>query len=416
MQKKQYQQQFINEKDDFSETVAYEIVSAKDSKASGGCGAPSYIYKTVRFGKGEVIETLPEHDNNFNEKKRMCVQFVETYNKLLQTELNPEYCKRWSRRSKQVTSCGNLLQFQGEKLAQTLFCKVRLCPMCSWRRALKICMHTREILTKMLEDERQKFKFLFLTLTVPNVSDKDLSSELSHLLGAWRKMTHVRGRNQYPIDFNNNVLGWYRGLEITRNMDEYEVIYSTDPRTGKRIKLLKCDKDGNKIKNKNYLTWHPHFHCILVVPEDYDKQMLSRDYWLERWRWATGDSTITQVKCEEFRPSKKILENKKYQEKFTSEQLQSLAIVSGVAEAAKYTVKSTDFYLDADATKILDLALERRQLVAFGGIMSKYREILKLDDEIDGDLVSSTSSPEDANLVKRCYAFSVGFNCYIKLH
>lgn len=419
MQKKQYQQEFINNKDDFTEKLSVDIITAQQSKSSGGSGKPAYLYQDVTFGKGEIIETLPEEDKNFNEKKRMCVKFVETYNKLLQTEINPDYCKRWQRRSKQVTNCGNYLVFQGDKLAQTLFCKVRLCPMCSWRRALKICMHTRQILTKMLDDEQQKFKFLFLTLTVPNVPDAKLAPELSHLLSSWRKMTHKTKNTRVgsvPDLFNKNILGWYRGLEITRNLDEYEVMYYYDSKTGKKQKLLKLDKDGNKIPNPNYLTWHPHFHCILVVPEDYDRQMLNKNFWLNWWRWATGDSSITQVKCEEFRPAKKVMQNKKYQEKFTASELESLAIVSGVAEAAKYTVKSTDFYLDADATKILDLALERRQLVAFGGIMSKYRDLLQLDDEIDGDLVSSSDVSEDVKLVKRCYAFSVGFNCYIRLH
>ena len=412
-QKRKYKKEFINHKE-FSEKIAVDIITPQQAKLSG-VKKPQYLYQEMKFGEGEVLETLPESDKEFNEKKKMCVKFADTYKKLMQAEKSSPDAERWKRRNKQVTNCGNYLIFQGEKLAQTLFCKTRLCPMCSWRRAIKICMHTRQILEKMITDENRKFRFLFLTLTVPNVTDAELSQELTHLLKSWRKMTHVGSRSSIPNQFNSKILGWYRGLEVTRNLDYFEVEYMIDPQTGKKIKIQKLGADGKPIKNKNYLTWHPHFHCILVVPEDFDSVLLNKANWLEWWRWATGDKSITQVDCREFRPSAKVLNNKEYQKKYTPNELLSMAIVSGVAEAAKYTVKSTDFYLDPSATKILDFALERRQLVAYGGIMSKYRELLQLDDEIDGDLVANNINPEEKNAVKRCYAFSVGFNCYVRL-
>ena len=413
--KKRYADTFICNKD-FAEKLACDIVKPQQSILPGceKIPQPFYLYQDMQFGVGEVIERLPEADKEFDVKKRLCVKFEQTYQELLNTELDPDLCKRWLRRKKQVACCGNYLEFHGDKLAASLFCHVRLCPMCSWRRAIKICMHTRMILDAMIKDEKQKFKFLFLTLTVPNVKDDALSAEITHLMQSWRKMTNNKSRCAIPNKFNQAVLGWYRGLEITRNTDMYQVDYMLDE-VGKKVKVPRIGSDGFAMLNPNYLTWHPHFHNILVVPEDYDKSLLNKQTWLDWWRWATGDSSITQVDCREFKPSAKILRNKEYQRKYSPTELLSMAIVSGVAEAAKYTVKATDYYLDADATKILDLALERRQLVAYGGIMSKYRNLLQLDDEIDGDLVASAVAPADVQAVRRTYAFSVGFNCYVRL-
>lgn len=429
---------FVCDKD-FTERLAVDMVTVQDVQkrpfesftTSDGSlvkikNFPRHIYNDVLFGVGEVLERLPESEREFDVKKRFCVQFVDTYRRLSAVEMDSKLLNRWLKRQKQISDCANRLIYKGDKLANALFCKVRLCPMCSWRRAIKICMHTRQILDKMMSDENQKFKFLFLTLTIPNVTDDELPDALTHLLKSWRKMTNNKSRCSIPNQFNGNILGWYRGLEVTRNMDEYEVDYMYGA-NGEKVKVPRIGEDGFVILNQNYKTWHPHFHCILVVPADanvYDlltirdehHNVIKESCFLDWWRWATGDNRITQVDCRMFRPAEKILKNREYQKKYSPTELMSMAIVSGVVEAAKYTVKTTDYYLDDEATKILDLALERRQLVAYGGIMSKYRDLLKLDDELDGDLVASQVTEVDADAPTRCYAFSVGFGCYIRMN
>ena len=422
---------------DFTERIAVDMVTTRDvqrqpfecfttsdGKLVKTKNFPHHIYNEVSFGVGEVLERLPESEREFDVKKNFCVQFVDTYNQLIVSETDSKLITRWLKRRKQISECANRLIYKGDKLANALFCKVRLCPMCSWRRAIKICIHTRQILEKMMSDENQKFQFLFLTLTIPNVTDDELPDALTHLLKSWRKMTHQGTRSEIPALFNENILGWYRGLEVTRNMDEYEVDYMYGA-NGEKVKIPRIGSDGFVILNPNYKTWHPHFHCILVVPADanvYDlltirdehQNVIKESCFLDWWKWATGDNRITQVDCRMFRPAEKILKNKEYQKKYSPTELLSMAVVSGVVEAAKYTVKTTDYYLDDEATKILDLALERRQLVAYGGIMSKYRDLLKLDDELDGDLIASQVTEVDADAPTRCYAFSVGFGCYIR--
>ncbi|MDI6578281.1 protein rep, partial [Bacillus subtilis] len=53
------------------------------------------------------------------------------------------------------------------KLYQAHFCKERLCPMCAWRRSLKIAYHNKLI----LEEANLQYGcgWIFLTLTVRNV-------------------------------------------------------------------------------------------------------------------------------------------------------------------------------------------------------------------------------------------------------
>lgn len=72
-----------------------------------------------------------------------------------------------------VLDCGSYLEFKrfllsGEfKLNGANFCKVRLCPMCSWGRELKIFAQTSKVMDKALE--LRDYRFIFLTLTYRNV-------------------------------------------------------------------------------------------------------------------------------------------------------------------------------------------------------------------------------------------------------
>ena len=177
---------------DFTEKIAVDMVTPErvkqnpffyTSSASGGLvqvrNFPHHVYKDVEFGVGEVLECLPESERDFDVKKNFAINFSETYQTLVSCEMDVKLLKRWLRRVSQVSDCGNMLIYQGNRLVNALFCKVRLCPLCSWRRAIKICMQTRQILESMLR-MKQNFKFLFLTLTIPNVTDDELQSSPTH--------------------------------------------------------------------------------------------------------------------------------------------------------------------------------------------------------------------------------------------
>lgn len=396
-------------------------------------------YKSFAFSAGEVLDLLPEKDRTFDEKKNLTVNFSEIYQGLSdQSQLfiadfsecydgDPEFEReincllkssvRWDRRVRQLAECNMFMQAEDGKIIQASFCRVRLCPLCSWRRSLKIAVHTRKILEAMMKDDLG-CEFLFLTLTVPNVFDMDLAPTIDKMQKAWSKMTDPKGKTLISKRFNGSVIGWYRGLEITRNMDYYQVYYVRDPKTGKKIKKPVILPDGTRPLNPWYGSYHPHYHVILAVPKYYFNHSLNyyidQQEWLSMWQTATGDRTIKEVDVRQIKPNKKLLDQ--YKGSMTREQLKALAVISAVEEATHYTVKSDDYILDSKATRTLDLALERRRLVAYGGKFAEYRKRLQLDDEVDGDLlhVGDDDTPKN-NSGRRSYAFSVGFRHYIRI-
>lgn len=69
--------------------------------------------------------------------------------------------------------------------------------------------------------------------------------------------------------------------------------------------------------NPTYNTYNPHFHVILAVNKTYftdTKQYVSQDRWLELWREATGDASITQVSVKKVKANnqKEIMDLAKY--------------------------------------------------------------------------------------------------------
>ena len=251
-------------------------------------------------------------------------------------------------KSVKVGECGNFLSFVSEvdsdgflsnnfRLHSANFCKDRLCPMCSWRRSLKIFSQVSQILEPIQND----YKFLFLTLTVPNVSKTDLNLTIDRMMSAFHRFIGYR-----CFDF---VQGYFRALEITRNK-----------KTG---------------------FYHPHFHCVLAVPLSYGKKCYaSRSLFLEKWQKAFRDKSITQVDIRLARPKDK-------------EGIEcSNRLAAAVAEIAKYSVKDSDYLiqnrpsLTDDIVNTLSSALFHRRLVAYGGILKERFNQLHFVD-IDSDEV-----------------------------
>lgn len=256
-------------------------------------------------------------------------------------------------KSHRVSECGSFLEFAYEissdgvvsengKLHTANFCRDRMCPMCSWRRSYKIFGQVSQI----MELIGNQYKFLFLTLTVPNCSGDDLSDTLDRMMIAYRKLIRYK-------DFKV-VRGFFRALEITRNKDP---------------------------QSKSFGTYHPHFHVVLAVPLSYGKKhYISRNRWLELWQRAMNDSSITQVDI-------RVARDKDNGDSSDPD------ISSAVAEIAKYAVKDSDYIypgqeeLTDQIVSTFTGALHHRRLVAYGGVFQDAFEKLKLDDPEDGDLV-----------------------------
>ena len=281
--------------------------------------------------------TLEELKKRFTPRKEESADLSEVYYRLYTNEeLNKD---EWLRRALRVQECGTLLDFahpleDGKistkgTLVNANFCKDRLCSMCSWRRSRKIFGQV----SRVMERISGKYMFLFLTLTVRNVSAECLSETLNRLNSAFNQLMR-----QKPV--KKVVKGYFRALEVTysKPLDNY----------------------------------HPHFHCVLAVPKGYlaHGDYISRDKWLDLWRKCYKDDSITQVDI-------RVCRNKN----ISADELQaSSALASAVAEVAKYAVKLELDRMSDDVIKTLALCLKGRRLAVFGLAFRKTFIELGLDD------------------------------------
>lgn len=263
-----------------------------------------------------------------------------------------------------LRDCGTFLIFRvspdGKRTLNNMSsCRVRLCPLCSWRRSLKVYANTMRII-QHLESQRP-YAYIFLTLTMANVRGDKLSGALDQMLSAWNRFA-------MRVDVAKAVKGWYRGLEVTHNIDPHSPAYDT---------------------------YHPHLHCLMAVNPSYfkNKGYLSQARWTQLWKEALKADYTPVVDVRRVKGN----------------------TAKAVAEAAKYAVKDGDFIitddwdLTVDTVATLDVALHARRFVAYGGVMRDAKRTLALEDEETGDLVHVDGdvplpTPEDQTVVYYWYS------------
>lgn len=284
------------------------------------------------------------------------------------SRLYPDFINR----SSKLLECGKFLEFKefiksGEKkLNRANFCRYRLCPMCSWRRSLKIFGQASQI---MSEAEKQGYRFLFVTLTEKNCNSDMIGHRLNSLYDSLRRLQHQKW-------FKKTVKGWMRIIEITHNLDR---------------------------TSKDFDTFHPHVHMIWVVKPSYFKKK---------------EQYISQVKLTDIWQKVAKLDYKPIVHIETANTVKK----GHIREVAKYSVKPADILTDDyDLTDIavfsLDQALKNRRLLSWGGILKKIRASFKFDDPETGDLVN-VDGEEDLNpeidYIIQKYYWHVGYRQYLK--
>lgn len=304
-------------------------------------------------------------------------------------------------KAKRLRECATHLAFErfanGDlRLKGMNSCRVRLCPMCSWRRSLKNYHNNRSIVDFL--EKNNNGAWLFLTLTVKNVTGDVLTSEIDHLMYAWKKLLK-------NVDVKRIVRGFYRGFEVTHDCD----FYITRASYRKRKKHL--DKLGLKVGDLNptYDTYHPHFHALVYVNKSYFE---SRDYmsykkWQQAWQQALGVDYEPQIDIKRV----KVLPSDDG----------SYSLGQSVGEISKYSTKPTDYIypddwdLTIDSVRVLDEALANRQLITYGGEVKEAFKQLKLEDADKGDLVRVGESDEHAGekpIGEAFFYWHVGYRQY----
>jgi len=292
----------------------------------------------VDTSTGQVVEELEDDKFPWKERKKGTLRLADAYEdgKMIGHSERAKTCSTWLE---------YLATAKGDKrqLNQFNACHMRLCPICSARKARIMAIRLRKVLEKTLNDNAGT-QLLFLTLTMENVTGDELKKALDLLTKAWKKLIDRR-------PFQRAVKGWFRAIEVTRNRS----------------------KD----------TYHPHIHAILVVEDVYFMPSyglyLTHDKWVEMWQ---------QCMKVNYRPIVGIQKTSAKAGKSGG------GPAAAAVEAAKYATKSKD-YIDkklskAEAAKVVAVytnALARKRMTAMGGCILKASQELDIDIEANANLV-----------------------------
>ena len=200
-----------------------------------------------------------------------------------------------------LSTCGDFCMFLSTKnfdkmkLYKANFCKNRFCPACARRKAIKDSIALMSMTRWILEEKKRKF--IYLTLTVPSVSEYELREKITEMNKAFERLFNRK-------QFNKAIKGYARKLEVSYN--------------------------------KKTNTFNPHFHILISVCSTYFKNnYIRKDKWLNAWREVMKDSSITQIDIKNLTDLKEGSKNKK----------ELLKIVKYIAKDNQYNMSSDDVFV-----------------------------------------------------------------------
>lgn len=252
-------------------------------------------------------------------------------------------CGSWLHFGVTFDESGKMQKYR-KKLKNANFCRARMCPMCSWRRSLRIFSDTSRCLPLF-----GAVSYLLITLTVKNCSGDALKEEVGQLGQSFNRLSKYK-------EWQSAILGYQRTLEVTYN---------------------RHDK-----------TYHPHLHILAVVDgrtyfrKDHNKY-ITQERLVQLWRRAAQldyDPLVGITRVEATRKA------------------------GAVAEVSKYPLKAIDILAVAnkdrdeglEVLKTMHNALKSVRMITWGGLFKKVRQQLKLQDAEDenADLVNISDEDE----------------------
>lgn len=294
----------------------------------------------------EIIDAV------YQGKKEMNMNLSTQYNRI--GLRNGSY---FTKKAERLENCSSYLAFSrvdGKmKMVKTNLCRVRLCPMCAYKRSLSIYRNTREIYDLLIKKEPHS-KFLFITLTIQNVSGDSLKSAIDSLNRGFQNIIRQKA-------FKRISLGTMRTIEITYN---------------------------SKTN-----TYHPHIHILLhTTTELYaGRNYITQQKITDMWAAAAGLSYTPIVDIRRFKSNTK----------------------RELAEVAKYAVKPTDYVGKPDHVIItLDDVLHKRHLYSLAGSFKEAQRELKIKDMEERDDYLDKIRDLEAELI--LYRWHFGQNKYMK--
>ena len=307
-------------------------------------------------GTGEVLEDFSGRGRKrpWSERKKESMELLD----LFKVARNIDESVISQTRLRALADCGSRLIFAqqedgGKTLANANFCRLRLCPMCGWRRSLKLFSQVSKITDAILAEK--KARFIFVTLTVENVKGKDLRDIIKQMNEGFKALVQDSKHYLVSAKLRENLLGYMKAIEVTYNAKRND--------------------------------FHPHIHCIFEVrPSYFDAKRggyITHAGWRKMWQDVMKLDYEPQVNV-------KAIKN---------------ATAKAVAEVAKYPVK-VDGLLKIKNKEQAALALiqlkhgiHNCRFITFGGDFREYKRRLALDDIETGDLVHVETDKQKLNAV-----------------
>lgn len=367
----------------------YTINNAKDQEAAAAAGYQDTLHDVSPTGR---VRPWRQH-------RLEAELLAEAYHRAADITPDPSASVAWDVRADKVEGCATAPSFRrcqtedGTKyltLSKANFCRDRLCPMCQWRRSLKMGAQARAVvaecnLRKQVKINNKKvpgYKWLMLTLTQRNVDGPDLPAEITRVLKAFKQLTH-------SDEWQAAIKGWLRVLEVTHNTDR---------------------------KSPWFDSYHPHLHVLLCVNRSYfkSKAYLSHADWVRLWQHYIKQEDPPQVDIHLVKAREDTTKDKDFDK--GDPKLEEEALGKAVAEVTKYASKPGCYLLpgDLDLTTstvvTLATALHGRRLAAWGGLCKEVAQLLQLDNLEGGDLIHIDDEATAADLEAGAVAEYIEYN------
>lgn len=250
-------------------------------------------------------------------------------------------------KSERIYQCGSSLVFDcyqnletGDELRQLawgIFCKVKWCPMCAWRKARKILAELLSVFEQI--EARYSVGYVFLTLTIQNPSLSDLRASVNEMSKAWNRLQRIKR-------WQKAVWGYVRALEFM----------------------------GDKTPDGQA---HPHYHSLLVVPASYFKggNYITQAQWVEMWAKALRVDYSPIVDIRGVRPKKGARELTQSPTGIQTSHI-SPALLAALKECVKYLAKGSKVAkLDHEQFLTLDSQAKGLRQYNLGGLVKTTKPL-----------------------------------------
>lgn len=322
----------------------------------------------IIVGTGEILDDRCRdgRERPWRRHKGNAMKLAEMYQLALELD---DTCIA-ENRLRALRECASYLLFDigvdGEKkLKGANFCRLRTCPICNWRKSLKLFGQVSRIVDFVVK-EKKSTRFIFATFTIRNCEGDRLASDLDLINKAFSYLTGKSRTFAPAAHFKRYLEGYMKAIEVTYNSEQG--------------------------------TYHPHIHCIFALKASYFKGQgyIRQSEWVELWRQCAKLDYLPSVDVRAIKGNSS----------------------GAVAEVAKYPVKMDEIAeIGVKAIPALitfSHALKKRRLITFGGVMAEAKKRLVLDDVEDGDLIHVESETKKFNAVAMAlYKWRVGVGAYI---